>query len=159
MFGLSTLWLRVAAMGVLLAALALGLYKVYSFGYDSAEAKYQLELANAKIDADAQSEVLQDRIDKTLAAARQKDRNAQLEINRLRVAVDDGSVRFSIPVASTGGPGAGPATQPARAELDRTVAGALIAITADGDQAILELNTCIAAYNEVKDQQNGKRSD
>lgn len=159
MFGLSTLWVRLIGIGALLAALLGGLGYVYSKGYDAAETKFKLELANAKIDADAQAEVLQESIDKLSASARKKDRDAQNEISRLRVAIDDGSLRFSAPLAVTGGSSTGPAAQPTRGELDRPTTQALLGITADGDQAIRELNQCLAAYNEVKEKQNGNRPD
>ena len=43
-----------------------------------------------------------------------------------------------------------------RAELDRSVAEALVKIALDGDKSIVYLNSCIDRYNEVR-QISGKR--
>jgi hypothetical protein len=94
---------------------------------------------------------------------RKNEYNAQKKITDLRTAVASGERKLFIPTQTpncsvqtstdasvTSGSDAGEA----RAELDRTVADSLIAITAEGDTAIRKLNTCIQQYNEVKDLLN-----
>ena len=44
-----------------------------------------------------------------------------------------------------------------RAELDGQTAEDLIRLVAEGDRAIIELNSCIDRYNQVKDTLNGNR--
>jgi prophage endopeptidase len=94
------------------------------------------------------------RIEKERAAVMQaateqlhKDKqDAQQKINQLRADVASGAQRLSIR-ASCSATATGGAAE-ARAELDPKAADDLIAITADGDQAIIELNSCIDLYNK-----------
>jgi len=72
--------------------------------------------------------------------------DAQKKINQLRADVASGAQRLSIR-ASCSATATGGAAE-ARAELDPKTADDLIAITADGDQAIIELNSCIDLYNK-----------
>jgi hypothetical protein len=93
---------------------------------------------------------------------RKNETNAQKKINDLRVAVASGERRLFIPTqapncgvqASTDALPASGATGETRASLDRTVADALIALTAEGDTAIRKLNICIDQYNSMKETIN-----
>ena len=85
----------------------------------------------------------------TTAKLEKEKRDAQIKVDQLRADVAAGAVRLSVrascPAATAGG------NEEARAELDPKVADDLIAITADGDQAIIELNTCIDFYNKLRE--------
>ena len=72
--------------------------------------------------------------------------DAQQKINQLRADVASGAQRLSIRASCSATAASGAAE--ARAELDPKTADDLIAITADGDQAIIELNSCIDLYNK-----------
>ena len=72
--------------------------------------------------------------------------DAQKKINQLRADVASGAQRLSIRASCSASATGGAAE--ARAELDPKTADDLIAITADGDQAIIELNSCIDLYNK-----------
>jgi hypothetical protein len=94
---------------------------------------------------------------------RKNETNAQKKINDLRVAVASGERRLFIPTqaancsvqTSADAPVAsGSDAGEARAELDRTVADSLIALTAEGDTAIRKLNICIDQYNSMKETIN-----
>jgi hypothetical protein len=79
-----------------------------------------------------------------------KERQAhETKTSSLKSAVADGSlrlyVRTSEPSCSTSG-----ATENG-AELDRQVAQDLISIASDGDKAIIQLNSCIDLYNNIKE--------
>ena len=94
------------------------------------------------------------RIEKERAAVMQaateqlhKDKeDAQKKINQLRADVASGAQRLSIRASCSATVAGGDSE--ARAELDPKTADDLIAITADGDQAIIELNSCIDLYNK-----------
>jgi hypothetical protein len=58
----------------------------------------------------------------------------------------------STPIA-TGNP---QSSQPDESELERQTIAALIDIAADGDKAIVKLNSCVAAYEEVRRLVNGQ---
>lgn len=72
--------------------------------------------------------------------------DAQKKINQLRADVASGAQRLSIRASCSASVTGGDSE--ARAELDPKTADDLIAITADGDQAIIELNSCIDLYNK-----------
>ena len=64
--------------------------------------------------------------------------------------------RLYVPITTTGGC-AGNANSQARAELDGQTAEDLIKLVAEGDRAIIDLNSCIDRYNQVRDTLNGQR--
>lgn len=160
MFGLSALWLRVIGGAVILGALLFGLWRVYHAGYDARDTEAKLEMSQALLHAAKQTDELRVAFD-ALKSKRDKERkNAEQEISRLRVAVDDGSLRLSIPATPGAGAASAPAGDPeARTELDRSTSQALVGITADGDAAIRDLNSCIDSYDALKDKLNGQRTD
>lgn len=107
----------------------------------------------------ARANTLQDQLQQQDTHHHQEQTHAQAEINRLRAALRTGAVRLSVPTSGPACPGpqnAGPAAGPeqARAELDPATADALVAITADGDTAIRELNACIDRYDAVRQTLN-----
>ena len=60
--------------------------------------------------------------------------------------------RLYVPVTTKGGCAASAANDgQARAELDGQTVEDLIRLVAEGDRAIIELNSCIDRYNQVKD--------
>jgi uncharacterized membrane-anchored protein YhcB (DUF1043 family) len=88
-------------------------------------------------------------------------KNAQDVISKLRSDVRDGVIRLSIATRrpgntvcqSTAGPSGAATGAPGgeeRAELDQTASDALISITDDGDNAIIERNELIDRYNAVR---------
>ena len=86
------------------------------------------------------------------AAATQKlekeKHDAEIKVNQLRADVASGAVRLSVRASCSAGAASGDSE--ARAELDPKTADDLIAITADGDKAIIELNSCIDFYNNLR---------
>jgi hypothetical protein len=85
----------------------------------------------------------------TTAKLEKEKRDAQTKVDQLRADVAAGAVRLSVRASCSASTAAGDSE--ARAELDPKVADDLIAITADGDQAIIELNTCIDFYNKLRE--------
>ena len=89
---------------------------------------------------------------------RKANNAAKAKETQLRADIANGSLSLRIPVKTQCAvPAAGDATAAAggdsgtaSAELDRSTAEALIAITAEGDTAIRKLNTCIQTYNEMR---------
>ena len=89
--------------------------------------------------------------DESIAASAKLEKekqNAQVKIDKLRADVANGALRLSVRASCSAGASTGDSE--ARAELDAKTADDLIAITADGDKAIIELNSCIDFYNNLK---------
>jgi len=122
-----------------IAAAVLVLVMVFYAGRHAMYLEQQAEIA--RIEAERAVEVAK------AADQLHKDKlDAQQKINQLRADVASGAQRLSIRAScSTAVAGGDPE---ARAELDPKTADDLIAITADGDQAIIELNSCIDLYNK-----------
>lgn len=75
-------------------------------------------------------------------------RDAEIKVNQLRADVASGALRLSVRASCSAGASSGDSE--ARAELDAKTADDLIAIAADGDKAIIELNSCIDFYNNLR---------
>jgi len=84
----------------------------------------------------------------TTAKLEKEKRDAQTKVDQLRADVAAGAVRLSVRASCSASTAAGDSE--ARAELDPKTADDLIAIAADGDQAIIELNSCIDFYNNLR---------
>lgn len=75
-------------------------------------------------------------------------RDAEIKVNQLRADVASGALRLSVRASCSSGASSGDSET--RAELDAKTADDLITIAADGDKAIIELNSCIDFYNNLR---------
>ena len=144
-------------LGIVLAVLG-----SFGAGYYSGEQneyeRQQIEIAalNAKA---RETEQRMGEVAQTYAQTLRKANNvAKAKETKLRSDIASGERKLFIPVkapecaVSSAGNAASAAgdSRETRTELDRSVAEALIAITADGDQAIRSLNACIDQYNQMR---------
>lgn len=79
---------------------------------------------------------------------KQEKKNAEAKINALKSDVADGTLRLYVRTSQSSPSASGAAEN--GAELDRQVAQDLISITADGDKAVIQLNSCIDFYNNLR---------
>ena len=127
----------------------------YWKGKHDENARQQIEIAAAN-DKARQTEQNMAVVANTYATTLRNAQNAaKAKETKLRADAATGALRLSIPTQAPVCPTAD--TTPAagdsretRAELDRSVAEALISITADGDQAIRKLNACIDQYETLR---------
>lgn len=95
---------------------------------------------------------IETKMQETVATAneqlKKEKKDAEIKINSLKSAVADGSLRLYVRTSEPATAASG-ATENG-AELDRQVAQDLIGITADGDKAIIQLNSCIDFYNNLR---------
>jgi hypothetical protein len=84
---------------------------------------------------------------------------AKIKETRLRADISTGALSLripvktpncTVPVSEPATTASGSDTGTTSAELDRTIADALVAITAEGDAAIRKLNTCVQAYETMR---------
>jgi len=144
-------------LGIVLAVLG-----SFGAGYYSGEQneyeRQQIEIAalNAKA---RETEQRMGEVAQTYAQTLRKANNvAKAKETKLRSDIASGERKLFIPVKAPecAIPTAADSTSVAgdsretRTELDRSVAEALIAITADGDQAIRKLNACIDQYEKMR---------
>ena len=149
--------LSLLARVVLPVAVLLVLYVVNQTaeqrGYDKALLQAKTGEVAQLTSAIERSRQLADQMGQILERNNKDKADAKKSIDTLAADLRSGAVRLSI--ATTGQPAAngnGATTGPgqARAELDPAAAEALVRITADGDDAIRDLNSCIAQYDAVR---------
>jgi hypothetical protein len=149
-------WVILGIVFSVLSAFGGGYYK----GKDTEYQRQQLEIAalNAKA---RETEQAMSKVAQTYGETLRKANNAaKVKENKLRSDIAAGSYSLRIPakaptcpaVQATGdaAPASGSDSGTASAELDRSTADALIAITAEGDAAIRKLNACIQTYETLR---------
>jgi hypothetical protein len=145
-------------LGALLAVLS-----AFASGYMKGEsdefARQQTEIAalNAKA---RDTEQAMAKVAQTYGETLRKANHvAKIKETRLRADISTGafSLRIpvktpncTVPVSEPATTASGSDTGTTSAELDRTTADALVAITAEGDAAIRKLNTCVQAYETMR---------
>ncbi len=116
-------------------------------GYAQKEAEDAAEIARLNRDMTKQKEE-QDA----------QDAHTKQEFETKLSSVLSSRPRLYVPVTTKGGCAATAANNDqARAELDGQTVEDLIRLVAEGDRAIIELNSCIDRYNQVKDTLDGHR--
>jgi prophage endopeptidase len=125
-----------------LMGIVLALASAFFYGHHVAYVEQQEEIERIGVK-------MKDEAAATTAKLEKEKRDAQIKVDQLRADVAAGAVRLSVRASCSAGAAGGDSE--ARAELDPKVADDLIAITADGDQAIIELNTCIDFYNKLRE--------
>jgi hypothetical protein len=145
-------------LGIVLAVLG-----SFGAGYSTGELneyeRQQLEIAalNAKA---RETEQAMAKVAQTYAETLRKANNvAKIKETRLRDDIASGALSLRVAVkapqcalqaATDTAVASGGDAGTTSAELDRSVADALIAITAEGDAAIRKLNTCIQTYDQMR---------
>jgi hypothetical protein len=159
MFGIPLPWLVLG-----LSVAIFGTYRGgYHFGWNDRDQDMQIAIAKKNSEA---RELEKDMASK-LTDQETKLRKAQDEITKKQSAMHElartGRLRLpapSCPQASASTPAPVGNTQPVesdQSESERTLISALIDLAADGDKAATKLNSCVAAYNEVRELINGKQ--
>jgi hypothetical protein len=114
---------------------------------DEARAK-EKELGEKLQDQETKLRKAQDDVKKKQSAMHELARTGRLRLPTASCP----QANASAPIA-TGNP---QSSQPDESELERQTIAALIDIAADGDKAIVKLNSCVAAYEEVRRLVNGQ---
>lgn len=136
---------------------------VYFFGHHAGwaerDAEMQSEIALKNEQSRATEQKLNQQINETstklqeannAVTKKQTDINALIRAGRVRLP-SSGCVQTTASTTATTGD-----SKEAGSESDRATLEAIAAIAAEGDRAINQLNACIDAYNQVREQLNGK---
>lgn len=128
------------------SGLTLGRYRLEKTKKEYAEAALQAEQT-----ARAKEQAWQAAHNELQAQYEKEKKNAESKIADLRRRVQSGTVRLSVPARGCTVPGnTTNDTGETRAELDGKTADDLVAIAADGDRAIRDLNLCIDQYKALQ---------
>jgi len=146
----------------LIVGVLISLFGTYRVGhhYGWLERDNDMKIAIAKKNEEARE--LEKNMTSKLSDQETKLRKAQDEIAKKKSAMHElartGKLRLptaSCPQASPSAPTpTGDSTD--ASELERQTIATLIDIAAEGDKAITKLNSCVAAYNEVRNLVNGQ---
>lgn len=118
---------------------------------EATAAEHAQALQRAEQEARSKEQEWQSAQDELQARYEEEKKDAESKIADLRRRVQSGTVRLSVPAtacAVSQNPGTGIAET--RAELDGKTADDLVAIAADGDRAIRDLNQCIDQYRALQ---------
>jgi len=131
----------------------------YHFGWEDRDNDMKIAIAKKNEESRAKEQELGSK----LQDQESKLRKAQDEITKKQSAMHElartGRLRLPTPSCPQTSTSATPTTgniQPDQSESERTLITALIDIAADGDKAITKLNSCVAAYEEVRRIVNGQ---
>ena len=156
MFGIPLPWILVGAMVALFGTYRGG----YHFGWTDRDQEMQIEIAKKNEEARTKEQELAAKLNDKEEALRKATNEISKKQSAMRDLVRAGELRLPAPScvqASTNTtPATGVSTEDA-AELERQTINALIDIVAEGDKAIVRLNQCISAYDEVRTLINGNR--
>ena len=131
----------------------------YHFGWEDRDNDMKIAIAKKNEESRAKEQELGSK----LQDQESKLRKAQDEITKKQSAMHElaRTGRLRLPTASCPQASTNTATptrdiDPPQSELERQTIEALIDIAAEGDKAITKLNSCVAAYNEVRNLVNGQ---
>ena len=150
----------------LIVGVLVSLFGTYRVGhhYGWLERDNDMKIAIAKKNEEARE--LEKNMTSKLSDQETKLRKAQDEIAKKKSAMHElaRTGKLRLPTTSCPQASPNPATptgdsspeQPDASELERQTIATLIDIAAEGDKAITKLNSCVAAYNEVRNLVNGQ---
>ena len=146
-----------------------GIYRYgFSSGWDKRDGEMQAEIAKKNEESRATEQRMSEQLNANTTKLQEANNALDEKQSALDRAIRSGRVR--LPAASCVQAPASPAPasgdrQEARAEpnrqadpasdAERDTLAAIAAVVAEGDRAINQLNSCIDAYNQVREQING----
>ena len=156
MFGIPLPWILVGALVALFGTYRGG----YHFGWTDRDQEMQIEIAKKNEEARTKEQELAAKLNDKEAALRKANNEISKKQSAMRDLVRTGELRLPAPSCVQAATDTTPATRNSSedaAELERQTINALIDIVAEGDKAIVRLNQCISAYDEVRNLINGNR--
>lgn len=127
-------------------AFLMALAGVYEYGHHEGYKEKEQEDAIVIVKKNEEMQNAKQQADTQLAQAK---KSLATKNSQLIDAIHTGEQRLFVNVTPQAGC-ASPSDTETRAELDRSVSEALVTITGDGDQAIVELNSCIDSYEAMR---------
>ena len=150
MFSLFNPWLIIGAICALLGVYFYGHHE----GYQERVAEDQAEIIRLNSEARAKEDELNRKLAQTGIALRKARDDIKTKQTSINARIDSGELRLptSCPVqTNSGAPNDGGANG---TQSDKQALKDIVAIAADGDAAIVSLNTCISQYNQVRETVN-----
>lgn len=144
-------------------AIVLALFGIYRWGFhkgwNERDVEMQAEIAKKNEESRALEQRLIENVNTTSKQLLEANNVIDQKQSALTAAIRAGRVRLpsaSCVQTSADSPAATGNSTEAPSESDRATLEAIAAIVADGDKAINQLNACITAYEQVREQINGQ---
>ena len=152
---------RTATAVLVIVLIIMGIYRYgYSKGWGERDAEMQAEIATKNEEARQREQKLSEQLNTTTTSLREANDAITEKQTALDRAISAGRVRLPaarcVQADASATPAAGGGDQ-APSESERETLRLIAQIAADGDRAINQLNACIDAYNQVREQANGQR--
>lgn len=151
---------RTAIAVLVILLIIMGIYRYgFSKGWGERDAEMQAEIATKNEESRAREQKLSEQLNNTSTQLKEANDEITQKQSALDRAISSGRVRLraaSCVQASASAP-ATSGDQQAGTEAERETLRLIAQIAADGDRAIVQLNACIDAYNQVREQVNGQR--
>ena len=150
MFSLFNPWLIIGAICALLGVYFYGHHE----GYQERVAEDQAEIIRLNTEARAKEDELNRKLVQTGIALRKARDDIKTKQTSINARIDSGELRLPTSCAVQTNPGAPNDGGANGTQSDKQALKDIVAIAADGDAAIVSLNTCISQYNQVRETVN-----
>ena len=142
-------------IGAICAVLGVYFYGHHA-GYQERVAEDQAEIIRLNDEARAKEAELNKKLANVNSALRKAKDDVKAKQVSINSRIDSGELRLpsSCPVQADSNPGATGGNTTNAGQSDRQAIKDIVAIVADGDAAITQLNTCINTYNQVRQTVN-----
>jgi hypothetical protein len=145
MFSLFNPWLIIGAICAIFGVYLYG----HHAGYQQRVAEDQAEIIRLNTEARAKEAELNTRIAVGQAALRKAKDDIKSKQASIDTRIDSGELRLPTTCGVQTNSSTTAGTGDTRAESDKQIVKDLVSIAADGDAAIVSLNSCISQYNQV----------
>jgi len=151
-------------LGIAVLITLLVIFGIYRFGFHKGwkerDGEMQAEIARKNEEARATEQKLTEQVTTTATQLQEANHALDQKSSDLDRAIRAGRVRLPaascVPTAQGSSAPAGDQPE-APSESERQTLAAIAALVAEGDRAINQLNACITAYEQVREQINGQR--
>jgi len=123
-------------------------------GYQERVAEDQAEIIRLNTEARAKEDELNRKLVQTGIALRKARDDIKTKQTSINARIDSGELRLPTSCAVQTNPGAPNDGGANGTQSDKQALKDIVAIAADGDAAIVSLNTCISQYNQVRETVN-----
>ena len=149
-------WIILGALSAVLIAYFYG----HHAGFVQRDQEMQIEISHKNEEARERESAVRAELDQTTTQLKDANDAITQKQTALDRAISSGRVRFKSAscVQANGNPSpAASDRDQGQTESDRETLRLIAQIAADGDRAIVQLNACIDAYNQVREMANGHR--
>ena len=156
MFGIPSPYL---ILGALLAALAI-YFTGHHKGWVERDMEMQAEIAKKNEESREIERTMTSKLNQNATKLEEANNAITEKSTALDRAIRAGRVRLPAPSCvqtTASATAAAPNRNDTASESDRQTLAAIAAIVAEGDRNTVQLNACITAYNEMREQINGNR--